>query len=168
MSQPNYPLIVKSSLSALWGKHLPRAIIWIIVFFISFIVPQSGMRVIWILLGVAFVYYLGAFCFDYRKIVNTTYKIYTNKVEESSYAFKFLGVQNNVVNLDQIRQIQGYSNTYFDIWFFKCGGVTLTVSGDIEDFEFKNLRDPVAVKNTLEQICFGEEKTTTTDAFETK
>ena len=90
----------------------------------------------------------------YLRIRHTRYTIYRNKIEASSYLFRWLGTNNTTINLTQLRQIQSFTNSYLDLWFFHCGTVVMTVSGDISDVELTNLHQPNRVKQLIEQIAF--------------
>ena len=95
--------------------------------------------------------------FNYLRIKNTVYRLYANKLEVYSYTIKFLGIRNNVVNTTQLRQIQANSNSWLDVFFFGCGYVTLTVSGDVADFRIEDVYLPGKVKRKIEIVCFGED-----------
>ena len=43
-----------------------------------------------------------------------------------------------------------------DVFFFNCGSVTLTVSGDIADFRIKDVEAPLEIQRTIERVCLGE------------
>jgi hypothetical protein len=92
----------------------------------------------------------------HRRISNTEYRIYSNKIEASSYLFRFMGAHNNVVSLAHLRQIQACTNSLLDLWFFHCGSVTLTVSGDVPDFRLENIYQPGTVRQQIEAVAFGE------------
>ena len=155
----HFPVIVKSSPRALLSKFVPYTIVWLGLLFTLVLTPKEWEipkgPVFGILLCILFFLMLKAF-FQYLRIKNTTYSIYPNQLQEHSYLFKFLGVQNSTINLAETRQIQAFSNTFLDVLFFNCGGVTLTVSGDLADFQIKNIHNPGAVKVLIEEICFGE------------
>jgi len=93
---------------------------------------------------------------DYLRIKHTEYRIYPNKIETTSYVFPFLGVYNNVANLSELRTIQASTNSIFDVRFFKCGYVTLIVSGDRTKFVVHNVYQPGRVRRQIEEIVFGK------------
>ena len=165
---PRFPIIVRSSTRALYAKYIWHAIGWtfglILVIAMTWLlnaleVPGAGIVVAWVwgFFLLLLVISLIRLWFDYRRIKHTEYRIFRNKIETVSYLFRFLGAYNNIVNLAQLRQIQASSNTMFDLWFFKCGKVTLTVSGDASDFEMKNVYRPSLVRKQVEEIAFGKE-----------
>ncbi len=165
---PRFPIIIRSSTRALYAKYIWRAIAWtfglILVVTATCLLnaleePGVGKVIAWlwgvflVLLSISLI----RLWFDYRRIKHTVYRIFPKKIETTSYLFLFLGAYNNVVNLAQLRQIQASVNTMFDLWFFKCGRVTLTVSGDVTDFEIKNVYRPSVVRKQVEEIAFGKE-----------
>lgn len=162
-----FPIIIRSSTNSLYAKYIWRAIGWIIGFILvntatwflnTLHEPHVGKAIgfLWVIFVLLFFFSLVRLWLDYRRIKNTEYRIFPNKIEMTSYLFRFLGVHNNVVNLAQLRQIQATSNSYLDLWFFKCGSVTLTVSGDVADFEVTNVYLPDQVRRQIEEIAFGE------------
>ena len=157
----HFPIIVRSSPKALLSKYVPYTIVWIGLLFGLSISPEEWEIpkgfVVAILLCVLLFLMLKAF-FQYLRINNTTYSIYPNQLQERSYLFKFLGIKNSTINLREMRQIQAFSNTFLDVLFFNCGGITLTVSGDLADFQLTNIHNPGRVKVILEEVCFGESK----------
>ena len=165
---PRFPIIIRSSTRALYAKYMWRAIGWtfglILVIAATCLLnvlkePGVGKVIAWLwgIFLVLFSFSLIRLWFDYRRIKHTEYRIFRNKIETTSYLFRFLGVYNNVVNLAQLRQIQASVNSYFDLWFFKCGKVTLTVSGDVSDFKVKNVYRPGQVRRQIEEIAFGKD-----------
>lgn len=154
------PIVIRSSSRALYGKYILKILLLVILSVLSAFCGEGTVAVVMILM--CFYLYLAArILWHYLRIKNTKYFIYSSKVEMQSYVFKFLGVSNNVANLSQVRQIQVFSNTYFDIWFFSCGKILLTVSGDIADFEFENIHHPGLVKQQIEKMCFGASSAST-------
>lgn len=156
-----YPIIIKSSAKALLGKNFTEILIFMLLSISVAIYStlNSSPTIIYFQIYVSCIWMLIFFIrnlFPYIRIKNTEYRIYKNKIQESSYLFKFLGVTNNTVNLSQLRQIKSYSNSYWDIWFFKCGLIKLTVSGDVADFELTNIKDPSQVRDTVGAIVFGK------------
>jgi hypothetical protein len=117
--------------------------------------PVGPASVLAITLVVCPVVIGGLLCFRYLRIKNTTYRLSPRKLECQSYSLKLFGVFNSVVNIAELREIHAYSNSYLDIWFFNCGGVVLTVSGDVPDFRIENVESPLSVKRQIEAICFG-------------
>ena len=156
-----FPIIVRSSPKSLLSKYVPYTIAWLALLFGLSISPDEweipkGV-VVAILLCVLIFLMLKVF-FQYLRINNTTYSIYPNQLQERSYLFKFLGIKNSTINLREMRQIQAFSNTFLDVLFFNCGGITLTVSGDLADFQITNIHNHGRVKVILEEVCFGESK----------
>jgi len=149
------PIIIGSSPRALYGKYTLKILLLVTVSILAIVFRSEWIFSFLPIFIFFYIYFAARILWDYLRIKNTTYFIYSNKVEMQSYVFLFLGVDNNVVNLSQVRQIKVFSNTYLDIWFFSCGNVVLTVSGDIADFEFKNIYHPGLVKQQVERMCFG-------------
>jgi len=67
-----------------------------------------------------------------------------------------MGAENNTVNLTQLRQIQCYRNSMLDVWFFACGWISITVSGDASDFKLSDIYQPEKVRRQIEEIVFGK------------
>jgi len=159
--QATFPIVIQSSPRALLAKYVPWAIIVpvvVLALVVLVVADRDWMPLLTIGLVVAVPFSIVQIVkvgLDYRRIKNTKYVIHPGKVSGYSYTFRFLGVSNNVVNLRQVRQIQVYSNSYLDIWFFHCGRIVLTVSGDVADFELTNLYRAGRTKVLLESICFG-------------
>ena len=163
-AKPKFPIIIRSSTRSLYAKYIWNAIGLSILLILGIVFACSegeGKKIFgWMMLAVLVLMLpiaLIRLWFSYRRIKNTEYRIFPNKIEVSSYLFRFLGAYNNVVNLSQLRQIQGSVNTMLDLWFFKCGKVTLTVSGDVADFEVTNVYRPSVVRKQIEEIAFGKE-----------
>lgn len=160
-----FPIVIKSSVRALYATYIWSALLWLLVLVTAIVLRplmrDTGLdeeyRWIWVIVSVAFFIYLFRLWINYRRIKNTVYKIFPKKIQVSSYSFKFLGVFNNVVNLAQLRQIQASVNSLLDLWFFKCGKVILTVSGDRSDFVIENVHRPASVKRQVEEVAFGKE-----------
>lgn len=91
----------------------------------------------------------------YLRSKNTTYTITPDRIHMESYAFKFLGCEDYTINGKEIKQISVYSSSYWDLWFFNCGRVVITVSGDNQDFALTNVHYPGNLKNQIERICLG-------------
>lgn len=168
--QLRFPIIIRSSTRALYAKYVWRAIEWtfglILVIAATWYLDTLGEprvgEIIALAWGIFFVllsFSLVRLWLEYRRIEHTEYRIFPNKIEVSSYLFQFMGAYNNVVNLAQLRQIQANRNSLLDLWFFGCGKVTLTVSGDISDFELSNIHMPEIVRRQIEEIAFGKSGT---------
>lgn len=162
--RPHFPIIIRSSTRALYAKYIWNAFglsILLILGIVFAFAEDDGKKIFgWIMLAILALMLpiaLIRLWLSYRRIKNTEYRIFPNKIEVSSYLFRFLGAYNNVVNLSQLRQIQGSANTMLDLWFFKCGSVTLTVSGDVADFELTNIYQPSVVRKQIEEVAFGKE-----------
>ena len=152
----NWPVVIHSSPKALLSKYFGPSFIFLILLVITIIikVDYKPFPVI-VMLIMAAVYGI-KIPLAYLRIKHTVYKIYQNKLESNSYLFKFMGVSNNVINLAQLRQIKAFSNSYFDVWFFNCGKVIITVSGDYPDFIMTNVYKPMVIKAYIEKCFFGE------------
>ena len=165
-SVTKYPVIIHSSPRALIGRFIVDGVAWFVVLIALIVfsvkVSQTGYASAIVPAWITFVVLLSAITLirlllAYLRIKNTVYRVYPNKIEVSSYTFRFMGAYNNVANLAQLRQIQAASNGLLDMWFFGCGSVTLTVSGDDWDFVLSDIHDPVAIKQRIEGIAFGSE-----------
>lgn len=164
-NKPRFPIVIQSSTRSLYAKYIWVAVGLSFLLILGFALVYSkgeepkifGFMVLALLVLILLPISLLRLWFSYRRIKNTKYRIFPNKIEVSSYVFRFLGVYNNVVNLTQLRQIQARSNSMLDLWFFKCGEVILTVSGDVADFEVINVYRPSSVRKQIEEIAFGKE-----------
>jgi hypothetical protein len=157
-SKYQLPITIRSSPRALLGKYFPAFVIVALLVVAAIVSAIAGRSVLAItlvaLLGVIVAVVGVVMYLDYLRIKNTYYTVHKNRIEETSYLFKFLGIRNNIVNLSQLRQIRGYSNGYLDIWFFHCGKIELTVSGDQGDFVLRDIYMAGSVKRQLEEIVF--------------
>ena len=165
-SSPKFPIVINASPRALYAKYVHTGIVlifgllissWLTSLFGSETGERGGVVLLWtvyllFLAGAALRLWL-----NYLRISNTKYLIYPNKIEASSYTFSFMGVHNNVVNLKQLRQIQASVNTYLDLWFFYCGHVSITVSGDVTDFVLENVYRPGQIRRQIEEVVFGKD-----------
>jgi len=165
---PQFPIIIRSSTRALYAKYIWRAIGW--TFGLTLVItatwllnalaelrPDNATTWLWFLFLVLLSSSLGRIWLDYRRIKHTEYRIFPNKIEATSYLFRFLGAYNNVVNLAQLRQIQAHRNSLLDLWFFGCGKITLTVSGDVADFVLTNIHRPEVTRHQIEEVVFGRD-----------
>ncbi len=164
----HFPIIIHASTRALYSKYLLRAIALafglILVIGTSRIlknIDEQGMGEImpwiWRVFVLICCLSLARLWLDYRRIKHTEYRIFSNKIEASSYTFRFLGAFNNVISLTKLNQIQAFRNSLLDLWFFGCGGITLTVSGDIPDFVLLDIHIPEIVRQQIEEIAFGKD-----------
>ena len=165
-SSSKFPIIINASPRALYAIYVHTGIVlacglliasWLTSIFGSETSERGGIVFLW---TVYFLFTVGALLrlwLKYLRIINTKYLVYPNKIEASSYTFRFMGVHNNVVNLKQLRQIQASVNTYLDLWFFFCGHVSITVSGDITDFVLENVYRPGQIRRQIEEIVFGKD-----------
>jgi len=164
--KPKFPIVVRASPRALHAVYVKTGFTWALALLVAALLTrflnhnltrEYGWIVIalWGILGFLLLRSAVRLILARRRILNTTYHIYPNKIEASSYLFRFLGVYNNVANLSQLRQIHATSNSWLDLWFFKCGSVSLTVSGDVADFRLANVYQPGDVRQQIEDIAFG-------------
>lgn len=153
----DFPITIRSSPRALLAEYSTRIAFWLVAMIGLLFIPANFIQVaVGASLALLLVFWLFKAFFEYLRIKNTTYAVYSDKIQEQSYLFRFLGATNSTINLKQIRQIEAFSNTRLDVLLFGCGGVTLTVSGDLSDFTMKNLHHPMRAKALIEQICFGK------------
>jgi len=166
-SGSQFPIIIRSSLRALYATYIWRAVAWLFGFTCLLCatllvnereVPAAKVLLggLWLVFGVLLFVAIIQLWLKYRRLKNTVYRIYPNKIEASSYLFRFLGAYNNVVNLSQLRQIQASANSLLDLWFFHCGKIAITVSGDATDFVLLNVYRPEDVRKQIEEIAFGK------------
>jgi len=147
----NEPLVVfKSSPRSLLARYIIIAPVVILIFLASFFLPILLLISVPLLLIV-----FGKLTWDYLLAINTTYYLYKTHLKSESYAIRLFGVRSNTVNLSYLKQIQSFSNSLLDVWFFKCGKVIITVAGDYSDFVLENIEHPEIVRNTIERIMFG-------------
>jgi hypothetical protein len=156
-SKYSFPITVRSSPKALIGKYFWKAIFLSIVAILLAIFVRKAVFFMfgWGAWTVALLFIGTRALLDYLRIKNTRYIISPGKIEGYSYIFQWLGVANNAVNLRQLRQVKGYSNGMLDIWFFHCGKIVLTVSGDVSDFRMENIYNPGVFRDIIEEIAFG-------------
>ena len=156
----NFPITIRSSPRALLAKYSTRVAFWLLALIGLLFISVTAIKVAGgATLALLLAFWLFKAFFEYLRIKNTTYTVYSDKIQEESYLFRFLGAKNSTINLKQIRQIEGFSNTRLDVLLFGCGGVTLTVSGDLADFTMENLFAPMRSKALIEQVCFGSSGT---------
>lgn len=147
----NEPLVIfKSSPRSLLARYIIIAPVVILVFLASFFLPILLLISVPLLLIV-----FGKLTWDYLLAINTSYYLYKTHLKSESYAIRLFGVRSNTVNLSYLKQIQSFSNSLLDVWFFKCGKVVITVAGDYSDFVLENIEHPEIVRNSIEQIMFG-------------
>lgn len=162
-----YPIIIRSSPRALLARYIWKGLGWLVgliaagvlSYFAAMIPHELGRHIAhWIIWG-GFAILISRtvyqFIRDYLRISHTVYRVFPDKIELTSYIFKFMGVFNNTVRLSQLRQIQAFSNSRLDVWFFKCGRIVLTVSGDDSDFAILNVHRPARIRRTIEAAAFG-------------
>lgn len=157
-SKRKYPVIIASSPLALCARTIKWGLLLLVVLAFAVIASAKGMgggSFLFRIFSVGLAVLLVKVWFGYLRIKNTQYRIYQNKIEAASYLFRFMGVYNNTVNLAQLRQVQSSTNSFLDLWFFKCGSVSITVSGDVADFRIKDVHYPSAVRKVIEEIVFG-------------
>jgi hypothetical protein len=162
-----FPLIVRSSPRALvslliWrviGLALALVVIALIAtygFAEQTSTPKTSFLIITLCLwGLAFGVEAARAYLRFRRIANTVYRIFPNRIEASSFTFAFMGVQNRTAGLGQLRTIEAHSNSLLDVWFFNCGCVSLTVSGDESDFWLDNIHNPSEVRELISGVAFG-------------
>jgi len=156
-----YPIIIKPSPKALHANYVKAGAV--VLLLVTMAIPLGLMSLFAMVLaiGIALLPILAILAatlyLRYLRIKNTTYRLYPKKLECESYALRFLGVHNSVVNIGELREIHAYSNSYLDIWFFDCGGVVLTVSGDVPDFRIADVYMPRNVQATIERVCFADD-----------
>jgi hypothetical protein len=149
------PLAVfKSSPRSLFARYIIVAPVMIILFLVSLFLPILLLITIPLLLIV-----FGKLIWDYQVAINTKYYLYKTHLKSESYAFRIFGVHSNTVNMSYLKQIQSFSNSLLDMWFFKCGKVIITVAGDYTDFAIENIEHPEIVRSTIERIMFGVSST---------
>lgn len=161
------PLTIKPSPRALCARFIESAVQLAVVVgtagLVTVALHRAGtfdqyaalMGIVWLILIAVFVRACFRLWIAHRRIKNTEYRVYANKIEMTSFAFRFLGARNNTANLAQLRQIQAHRNGLLDLWFFGCGRITLTVSGDVSDFTLTDIFEPEQAKRTIEEIAFG-------------
>ncbi len=153
------PLIIRSSARALLGQFcLPVFFLLLVAglaFYIRSTVPDFSDWLLLIVVVVALGFATRALLILLR-IKNTEYAIYPNQVQETSYTFKFMGAKNTTVKLNEIKQMNCFSNGLLDVWFFNCGRIQMVTSGDQVDFILENIHRPMEVKDQLEQRIFGQ------------
>ncbi|MBI5704437.1 MAG: tetratricopeptide repeat protein [Chloroflexota bacterium] len=155
------PLAVfKSSPRSLLARYIIIAPMVVLIFLASFFLPLLLLISIPSLLIV-----FGKLTWDYLLVTNTTYYLYKTHLKSVSYAIRLFGVRSNTVNLSYLKQIQSFSNSLFDVWFFKCGKVIITVAGDYSDFVLENIEHPEIVRNTIERIMFGASSTNSDKSY---
>ena len=168
-----FPIIIKASPRALYATYIHDAIIFLFIFFVLMVttliigsIHESQVIIVflWAVSIIAMVFKGASLWLKYLRLSNTKYLIYPNKIEASSYTFQFMGVHNNVANLKQLRQIHAAVNSYLDLWFFHCGHVSLTVSGDVEDFVLEDVYKPGQIRRQIEEIVFGKDSVQRGDA----
>jgi len=157
-----YPVIINSSPRAVFANITGLVVRWIALMIFTII---STVLLPWPWLGK--VLCLGIIIFapidliriliKIKRLKQTEFRIYRNKIEASSYLFRFMGTSNNIISLNQIRQIRSNTNSLLDLWFFDCGSVTITVAGDLTDMKLTNLYQPGNTRVIIESIAFGED-----------
>ena len=159
-----FPITIFASPRALLAKYIRRGLtlvlLWVTWTFLSSFLITSGVELTlvsgaFIIPTVITLIASVTITIDYLRIRHTRYMIHRNKIETSSYLFSWLGIASNTINLTQLRQIQAFNNSYLDLWFFHCGSVLMTVSGDIADLHLTNIHYPTRVKQLIEHIAFG-------------
>ena len=165
-SSPRFPIVINASPRALYAYYVRTGTAFLCGLLLCILLTSkfgsepggiAFIVFIWavyalLLAGASFILWI-----KFLRISNTKYSIYPNKIEASSYTFRFMGVHNNVVNLKQLRQIHASVNSYLDLWFFFCGHVSITVSGDVTDFVLENVYKPGQIRRQIEEIVFGKD-----------
>ena len=149
-----YPIIIKPSLKALYGKFF-KSFGFAVVLILALLFTPSSVKVfigLYLLIHIPVMFI--SILTSYLRIKNTVYTIDSGLIRETSYTLKWLGVKTHSANLTQLRQISAFSNSKLDVFFFKCGFVRLTVSGDISDFTIADILKPQITKSMIESICF--------------